>query len=107
NFQAKSSLTVDGVVGPITWAKLETLATSSPYPKLKNGERGIEAMHLQTMLNVALKLNPPMVVDGVFGPTTEKWVRSFQANVNIGIDGIVGPVTWNALERFLVEKVIS
>lgn len=36
-------------------------------------------------------------VDGVFGVVTERAVRRFQGNQGIGVDGIVGPVTWSRL----------
>ncbi len=36
--------------------------------------------------------------DGIFGPRTEAAVRSYQRTVRgLGVDGIVGPQTWNAL----------
>jgi peptidoglycan hydrolase-like protein with peptidoglycan-binding domain len=36
-------------------------------------------------------------VDGAFGPLTRSAVISFQSNVGITADGIVGPVTWSKL----------
>lgn len=36
-------------------------------------------------------------IDGIFGPKTAQAVRSFQGNVGITIDGIVGGQTWGAL----------
>lgn len=38
-----------------------------------------------------------LVIDGDFGPSTEQAVRVFQAMKKIGVDGVVGNVTWTAL----------
>jgi peptidoglycan hydrolase-like protein with peptidoglycan-binding domain len=39
----------------------------------------------------------PGTIDGKNGPNTQKAVRAFQAHASIGIDGIVGPDTRQAL----------
>ncbi len=38
---------------------------------------------------------------GPFGPRTRALVKEFQAAHGLAVDGIVGPLTWAALERYL------
>ncbi len=45
--------------------------------------------------------------DGNFGPMTSDAVRDFQRENNIGVDGIVGPETWDALQAALSEGQTS
>lgn len=68
--------------------------TPKPAPivrsTLRRGTRGAEVAHLQRLLGVAN--------DGVFGPATDAAVRDFQAANELLPDGIVGRMTWAALE---------
>src|SRR5260370_37346358 len=50
-------------------------------------------------LQRALRRTPDfgITVDGVFGPQVEAAVKSFQEGSGLVVDGIVGPMTWNAL----------
>lgn len=43
------------------------------------------------------KTAPQLVVDGSFGPDTQKWVVQFQTSKGLARDGVVGPTTWHAL----------
>lgn len=38
-----------------------------------------------------------VTMDGKFGPVTQKAVKTFQSKRGIGVDGIVGPVTWDRM----------
>ncbi len=64
---------------------------------LRSGSRGSEVKQLQTLLNAKLKPTLKIAEDGVFGPSTDLLIKKFQAISNLGIDGVVGPITWAAL----------
>lgn len=51
---------------------------------------------IQRRLN-GTNLSPKLKADGFFGTATERAVRGFQGAVKIGVDGIVGPRTWDRL----------
>jgi len=42
----------------------------------------------------------PLAVDGGFGPDTQAAVESFQRAHGLGVDGIIGQLTWHALLRY-------
>lgn len=63
--------------------------------KLSRPFEGNVVKTLQTLLNA--KHNAKLSVDGKFGPLTDSAVRKYQASKSLDEDGIVGPMTWNAL----------
>ncbi|EAW38868.1 peptidoglycan-binding protein [Lyngbya sp. PCC 8106] len=99
-FQKKSGLTVDGIVGPKT-INILSQATSVPIrtlnslPILRQGSKGEDVIQIQNNLNNYSGEN--LVVDGVFGNATEAAIKKFQAEKGLVVDGIVGRLTWNAL----------
>lgn len=62
--------------------------------KLRLGARGDAVKHLQRELN---SHGASIRVDGVFGSGTLRAVKSQQSSARIGVDGVVGPKTWNSL----------
>lgn len=68
------------------------------FPTLRRGARGVDVRALQTLLNTALG-EPALAVDGDFGPDTEDAVQTFQRTHHLLPDGIVGPLTWEALDE--------
>ena len=95
DFQRNNSLSVDGLVGTNTW---KTLLTLSPYPLLREGNRGAYVTFLQQLLES--NLYPVGGIDGIFGNRTLSAVRAFQGANNLTVDGLVGNNTWNALTNF-------
>lgn len=105
-FQQERGLLVDGVIGPETWQELVeagyTLGDRVLYLKHPNF-RGDDVRTLQRRLNL-LGFDPGRE-DGIFGDQTSTAVREFQLNVGLRSDGIVGPTTVQALDRFLHAPV--
>lgn len=84
-FQSSHGLSADGVVGPLTWPALVVpVASGSSGPAVKAVQSQVDS-----------RINE-LVVDGNFGPETETTVKQFQTILGLTVDGIVGPVTWNA-----------
>ena len=59
---------------------------------------GDEVRDLQQNLSA---LGYPLVVDGIFGADTEKTVRAFQRDHELGADGVAGPSTLAAIGKAL------
>jgi len=100
-FQQQRGLTVDGVVGPLTFRRLDEarwqlgdrILTHLPG-RLMAGD---DVYTLQgRLLDLGFKVGR---VDGYFGPDTEAGVREFQRNFGIPPDGTCGPATLKALTR--------
>jgi peptidoglycan hydrolase-like protein with peptidoglycan-binding domain len=109
-FQRQFMLTPDGVVGPVTWGELvkqyliawgnAPLSPEYPGTPLRNGSRGEDVRLIQRYLrdlHVRYPSIPAIIVDGIFGPQTQAAVVAFQRLFNLTPDGIVGPITWNAI----------
>jgi peptidoglycan hydrolase-like protein with peptidoglycan-binding domain len=89
-FQRAHRLTADGVVGAQTWAAL--------IVTVKLGSTGYAVRAVQDQMNYrASKYGYKVAVDGIFGQTTQLAVGAFQEAGKITADGVVGPVTWQAL----------
>lgn len=118
-FHSIFNLAADGLVGKATWNKLSYLYTSvtrlaeldsegtslgigtvPPSSILRLGSSGQDVVTLQYLLNVAAEFNPTIpapIQDGIFGNGTQQSVAAFQRAAGLTPDGIVGPLTWQAL----------
>ena len=86
-----ASPTTPSTTPPSTKPTFErTLRLSSP------AMRGDDVESLQNRL-LDLGYTEVGTADGSFGPKTDEAVRHFQENNDLVIDGIVGPLTWDAL----------
>ena len=105
-FQRAMKLTVDGIVGPKTWAALFGDAAKEKKPSgvaysrlLKDTGKlymtGDDVKAVQTALKN--KGYNPRGIDGAYGPKTEAAAKAFQKDAGLEVDGIVGPITWAAL----------
>ena len=92
-FQSRSGLTVDGLVGDKTWSALQASApVRQKRPTIRVGSQGDDVRYLQRVLHAD---GAHIIVDGMFGPQTERHVRNFQRKHGLKIDGIVGTAqTW-------------
>lgn len=78
------------------------VAVSVAQPTLRVGSRGPAVTALQRRL-AALRYDVG-VVDGVFGNDTLHAVIAFQKVQRVGIDGVVGPITWARLAKPVVLR---
>ncbi|MDA5556311.1 N-acetylmuramidase domain-containing protein [Shimia sp. MMG029] len=62
---------------------------------LRTGALGEAVRELQLLLRRA---GHGVLIDGDFGPATKRAVMNFQRDNGLGVDGVVGPATWAALE---------
>jgi peptidoglycan hydrolase-like protein with peptidoglycan-binding domain len=96
-FQQSKNLSVDGVVGPLTWSALVITVKQGSQG---DAVRGVQEEFKQRDLSG--NPNAGLAVDGIFGPATDAAVRGFQQALHtdipsVTVDGIAGPVTWQAL----------
>ena len=94
-FQTSKGMTADGIMNAPTWSAL--------IIQVKKGSSGDAVRGVQEEFQFrAGEPGKGLKVDGIFGPQTDSTVRGFQHALSLDIpsvvvDGIVGPVTWQAL----------
>jgi N-acetylmuramoyl-L-alanine amidase len=100
DFQRKHTLPENGCVDDLTWKKLveESYELGERLLYLHHPFfRGRDVRDLQRLLQ-SLGFNPG-ILDGIFGPKTEKAVKEFQRSTGLIVDGIVGLKTLEELKR--------
>ena len=118
-FQRQFSLTVDGIVGELTWNKIFEISAlieegelngedMPPYPGtlLRVGSRGAAVQLMQERLNsisIYYPVIPQIATDGIFGNATRQAVVTFQQLMGISADGIIGQQTWELINTVYAE----
>ncbi len=72
------------------------LAAAVSRPTIRQGSKGESVRELQRGLR---SLGYTLEIDGKFGPLTAQCVKTFQGSVQLERDGVVGPMTWAALDK--------
>jgi hypothetical protein len=100
--KAPSTPVTPTVAKPATTAQTSTAthttsAVEAPAQTLKPGDTGSQVKALQQVLaTLGYSAGKP---DGVYGPTTQNAVERFQLAKGLSADGVVGPATLNALQK--------
>ena len=109
---------VDGVYGPATDNAVRAFQDAYHLPQNKGvdsptweqlimpseeGSIGSQVQALQAQLN-AHHIKPPLVVDGIFGPATEKAVRQFQQTNHLPVTGKADLDVWCLLVGGHISK---
>ncbi len=101
-FQKAQGLKTDGSVGSLTKAALNKALASTD---LSSGSQGSAVTQLQEDLS-ELGFYPNKI-DGSFGPKTHEAVVDFQKEQGLKTDGLVGPITQEALDKALAGTDLS
>ncbi|MFC5897716.1 peptidoglycan-binding domain-containing protein [Streptomyces zhihengii] len=69
------------------------------HPEIRRGDTGTAVRHAQCLLrHGAGYVN--VEIDGIFGRITEIATEDAQSRCGAGVDGIIGPRTWECLHAF-------
>lgn len=94
-FQERHGLTVDGVVGPLTWAKLVDAAKDQGVDaSLSKGDDGVAVVALQLQLK---EFGHTVTVDGDYGVQTTAAVQAFQRHHGLAETGSVDRLVWQKI----------
>lgn len=92
--------------GQIEPPKVEPVKDDT-LPTIKKGSRGEYVQLLQTKLAMLGYNLGSYGVDGDFGKDTDAAVKKFQTDSGMTADGIVGPKTWEALNKGQSENLYT
>jgi peptidoglycan hydrolase-like protein with peptidoglycan-binding domain len=102
-FQQARGITVDGIVGKVTWINIDEADQSEPV--LKIGSIGLPVRRAQKRMSlVGYDVGG---VDGRYGTRTEAAVKMLQQQRGLAVDGVVGPQTWSVIDALENEGPVS
>jgi hypothetical protein len=89
-----------------------TKVDTDDFYKVKKGCEGGAVRRLQRWINLLITAGrlsdiDPLEVDGDFGELTKEAVVSAQEQLDLEADGIVGPLTWDALAQALCDEGVQ
>lgn len=70
-------------------------------PWLRQGSKGDMVQYLQSV--ISYRAGGSVVIDGRFGPQTERRVKDLQKFFGLTVDGVVGPQTWRTVDALAVK----
>ena len=79
-------------------AKAYSRSGHGGLPTIRMRSQGLSVAYCQNLLNSRLPAERTLWVDGIFGQKTDANARQFQRRKILTADGVVGPLTWDALE---------
>lgn len=72
-------------------------------PTIRRGNKGADVIECQTMLTRLGYDIGKTGIDGDFGRAAEAGVKAFQSDHKLVVDGVVGPMTWDALDKAVAQ----
>jgi lysozyme family protein len=104
--QRREGIAVDGIVGPQTRSRLGRLGRPLLGKRpVRRGMVGWDVSVVQFLLSRrGVRVGG---IDGIFGRSTQRAVRSFQSRSALPADGIVGPATTRALARGTAARRVA
>jgi len=96
NFSNAPRAAAPAAAAPAAAAPASRVSNTTPTGGLlRRGNRGEEVKQLQRDLGMTGN-----EIDGIFGPATERAVRTFQQNSGAKVDGLVGPETRAMIQKY-------